>query len=47
LLGSEDAAYMDISVQAKDKKTRVRIAPKEKLSQVIEKKIVEITKPGK
>ena len=45
--GANDASFMDVSVQAKGKKTRVRITLKEKLSQVIEKKIAESTKPVK
>ena len=47
LLGAKDAAFMAISVQAKGKKARVTIPLEEKLSQAIEKKIVELAKPGK
>ena len=46
MLGAHDEPYMDITVQTKDKKTRVRIGLSEKLSQAIEKKIVEVAKPG-
>jgi hypothetical protein len=46
-LGAADEPYMDITVQTKDKKTQVRIRLEEKLSQAIEKKIVEVAKPGK
>jgi hypothetical protein len=47
LLPAKDADFMIITVQAKDKKTRVTIPLGQKLSQAIEKKIVEIAKPGK
>ena len=47
LLPAKDADFMTITVQAKDKKTRVVIPLGEKLSQAIEKKIVELVKPGK
>jgi hypothetical protein len=46
-LGATDEPYMDITVQTKDKKTQVRIRLEEKLSQAIEKKIVEVAKPDK
>ena len=46
-LGAADEPYMDITVQTKGKKTQVRIRLEEKLSQAIEKKIVEVAKPGK
>lgn len=46
-LGAADESYMDITVQANDKKTQVRIPLGNKLSQAIEKKIVEMAKPGK
>jgi len=46
MLGALDEPYMDITVQTK-KKTQVRIRLSEKLSQAIEKKIVEVAKPGK
>jgi len=36
-----------ITVQAKGKKARATIPLEEKLSQAIEKKIVELAKPGK
>jgi hypothetical protein len=38
---------MVITIQAKDKKTRVRIPLKANLSQAIERKIVELVQPGK
>jgi hypothetical protein len=41
-----DASFMGIAVRSKGKKTRVVIALEEKLSQGIEKKIVELAKPG-
>jgi hypothetical protein len=44
--GSEDRAFMDITIQAKGKKTQVTIPLMEKVSQVIEKKIVHLAKPG-
>ena len=47
MLGALDEPYMDITVQTRNKKTRVRIRLSEKLSQAIEKKIVEVAKPGK
>ena len=47
LLGARDAPFMAITVQARDKETRVTIPLEEKLSQAIEKKIVELAKPGK
>lgn len=46
-LGALDESYMDVTVQTKDEKTRVRILLSEKLSQAIEKKIVEVAKPDK
>ena len=46
LLGAKDAAFMAITVRAKGKKARVTIPLEEKLSQAIEKKIVELAKPG-
>ncbi len=46
-LGALDESYMDVTVQTKYEKTRVRILLLEKLSQAIEKKIVEVAKPGK
>src|SRR4051794_26884965 len=46
-LGALDEPYMDITVNIKEKKTQVRIRLAEKLSQAIEKKIVEVVKPGK
>lgn len=45
-LGSRDEAYMDITVNIMLKKTQVRIQLAEKLSQAIEKKIVEMVKPS-
>ena len=45
-LGALDEPYMDITVNTNEKKTRVRIRLAEKLSQAIEKKIVEIVKPS-
>jgi hypothetical protein len=47
LLPAKDADFMIITVQAKGKETRVTIPLGEKLSQAIEKKIVELVKPGK
>jgi hypothetical protein len=47
LLPAKDADFMIITVQAKGKKTRVTIPLGEKLSQAIEKKIVELVKPVK
>jgi hypothetical protein len=47
LLGARDAPFMAITVQARDKETRVTIPLEEKLSQAIEKKIVELARPGK
>jgi hypothetical protein len=41
-----DRSFMDITVQAKGKKAQVRILLGEKVSQAIEKKIVELAKPG-
>ena len=46
-LWGEDVAFMDITVQTKDSKTRVRIPLQAKLAQAIDKKIVELTQPGK
>lgn len=46
-LGALDEPYMEITVNAKGKKTQVRISLAETLSQVIEKKIVELVRPGK
>ena len=46
-LGAADEPYMDITVPSKGKKTQVRIRLEEKLSQAMEKKIVEVVKPGK
>ena len=42
----QDRSFMDITVQAKGKKTQVRILLGEKVSQAIGKKIVELAKPG-
>jgi hypothetical protein len=46
-LGANDSPFMDITVQTTDKKTRVKIPLEEKLSQAIEKKIIELTERGK
>jgi hypothetical protein len=46
MLGALDEPYMDITVNTREKKTRVRIPLAEKLSQAIEKKIVELVKPS-
>jgi predicted DNA binding CopG/RHH family protein len=44
-LGARDESYMDLTVQTRDKKTRVRIRLSETLSQAIEKNIVELARP--
>ena len=46
-LGALDESYMDITVNTNEKRTQVRIPLAEELSQAIEKKIVEVVKPGK
>jgi hypothetical protein len=46
-LGAADESYMDITIQAKDKKDQKRIPLEEKLAQAIEKKVVELAKPDK
>lgn len=46
MLGALDEPFMDITVQTRNRKTHVRIGLSEKLSQAIEKKIVEVAKPG-
>ncbi len=46
MLGALDEPYMDITVDTSGKKTRVRIRLAEKLSQAVEKKIVEVVKPS-
>jgi hypothetical protein len=43
--GGDDRSYMDITVQAKGKQTRVRIPLEEKLAQAIAKKIAELARP--
>lgn len=45
MLGALDEPYLEIAVQTRDKKTRVRISVSEKLSQAIEKRIVELARP--
>ena len=44
-LGALDEAYMDIAINTWPKETRVRIHLAEKLSQRIEKRIVELVEP--
>ena len=46
-LGAADESYMDITLQAEDKKERKRIPLQETLAQGLEKKILELAKPGK
>jgi len=45
-LGARDESYMDITVNTRGKKTQVRIPLTDKLSQAIEKKIVEVVMPS-
>jgi hypothetical protein len=47
LLGAKDAPFMDITVQVKGMTTRVVIELEDRLSQAIEKKIVELAGPAK
>jgi len=46
-LGAADESYMDITIQAKDKKEQKRIPLEEKLAQAIDKKVLELAKPDK
>jgi len=46
MLGALDEPYMDITVRTGNRKTRVRIRLSETLSKAVEKKIVELAKPG-
>jgi len=46
MLGAADEPYMDITVRINGKKTQVRIRLSEELSQMIEKKIVELARTG-
>jgi hypothetical protein len=46
-LGAADESYMDITVRARDRKEQKRIRLEEKLAQALEKKVLELAKPGK
>jgi WD40 repeat protein len=46
-LGAAAEPFMDITIQANDKKEQKRIPLQEKLAQAIEKKVLELAKPGK
>jgi hypothetical protein len=46
-LGAADESYMDITIQAKDKKQQKRIPLEEKVAQAIDKKVLELAKADK
>jgi hypothetical protein len=46
-LGAADEPYMDITVQTDGKKEKKRIPLEAKLAQALDKKILELVKPGK
>lgn len=46
-LGAADESCMDITIQVNGKKEQKRIPLQEKLAQAIEKKVLELARPGK
>ncbi|HYV35304.1 MAG TPA: hypothetical protein VE988_06345 [Gemmataceae bacterium] len=46
-LGAADEPFMDITIQADNKKDQKRIPLEQKLAKALEKKIFELAKPGK